>query len=139
MTTEETRTLVRTLYEAYAKGDGATVATLVDDDIEWIIHGPVQLFSFMGPRHGKAEVLETLAGIGKDYVLERYEPVWMVVEGDRAAVLSKAAFTQRSTNRRLSFNLANFVRVRDGRIVEFVELSNTFDLAEQALGRWLAV
>lgn len=139
MTTEETRTLVRTLYEAYAKGDGATVATLVDDDIEWIIHGPVQLFSFMGPRHGKAEVLETLAGIGKDYVLERYEPVWMVVEGDRAAVLSKAAFTQRSTNRRLSFNLANFVRVRDGRIIEFVELSNTFDLAEQALGRWLAV
>ena len=139
MTTEETRAVVRTLYEAYAKGDGATVATLIDDDIDWIIHGPVQLFSFMGPRHGKAEVLETLAGIGKDYALERYEPIWTVVEGDRAAVLSKAAFTQRSTNRRLSFNIANFIHVRDGRIVEFVEVSNTFDLAEQALGRWLVV
>jgi ketosteroid isomerase-like protein len=139
MTTEETRTLVRTLYEAYAQGDGAKVATLVDDDIDWIIHGPVQLFPFMGPRRGKAEVLETLAGISKDYTLERYEPIWMVVDGDRAAVQSKAAFTQRSTNRRLSFNIATFLRVRDGRIVEFVELSNTFDLAEQALGRWLAV
>jgi ketosteroid isomerase-like protein len=137
--TEATRALVRDLYAAYARGDGERVAQLIDDDIDWTIHGPVQVFPFIGPRRGKAEVLKTLADIGEGYAIERYEPDIVIVDGDRAAVLSNVAMRQRVTNRMLSFRLVNFLRFRDGKIVEFREFSDTFDVVEQALGRWLVV
>ncbi|HEX3859134.1 MAG TPA: nuclear transport factor 2 family protein, partial [Pseudolabrys sp.] len=57
--------------------------------------------------------------------------------GDRAAVMSDISLTQRSTGRKLRFRLANFLRIQDGGVIEFREFSNTFDVAEQALGREL--
>jgi ketosteroid isomerase-like protein len=137
VTNEDMRTMVRALYAAYAGGDDARVAAMIDDDVDWIIYGPVQVFSFVGARRGKTAVLETLAGIATEYAVERYQPEIIVVDGDRAAVMSNVAFVQRSTGRTLSFRNANFLRFRDGRLVEFREFSDTFDVVEQALGRWL--
>ena len=53
--------------------------------------------------------------------------------------MSNVAMRQRATNRMLSFRLANFLRFRDGKVFEFREFSDTFDIVEQALGRWLVV
>ena len=134
-----TRATVKALYEAYAGRDPDRVAALIHDDIEWIIYGPVQVFPFHGPRRGKAQVLDALAAIGKDYLLERYVPEIIIVEDDRAAVVSDAAFKQRATGRTLTMRLANFLRFRDGLLVEFREFSDTFDVVEQALGKWIEV
>ncbi|MND00314.1 hypothetical protein D3C83_188760 [compost metagenome] len=63
----------------------------------------------------------------------------IIVDGDRAAVMSEVAFRQRSTDRTLRFQLANFLRIQDGRLIEFREFANSFDLVEQALGRFIEV
>jgi ketosteroid isomerase-like protein len=139
VTENATRTAVEALYEAYAARDLDRVAALIHDDIEWIIYGPVQVFPFQGPRRGKAQVLDVLGAIGKDYALERYVPEIIIVEGERAAVMSNAAFVQRATNRTLSMRLADFLRFQDGRLIEFREFTDTFDAVEQALGKWLDV
>jgi ketosteroid isomerase-like protein len=137
--TESTRTIVRRLYEAYVRGERERVAELIDEDIDWIIHGPVDVFPFAGVRKGKEAVLKALAAIERDYQLKHYVPELMLADGDRAAVLSDVAFTQRATGRLLRFRLANFLRLHAGRLVEFREFSDTFDLTQQALGRWLDV
>ena len=139
MAGNDTRAIVKSFYEAYAAGDLDRVAALIHDDIAWIMYGPVQVFPFQGPRKGKAQVLDVLAAIGKDYGLERYVPEIIIVEGERAAVVSEAAFVQRATKRTLSVRLANFLRFSDGRLIEFREFTDTFDVVEQALGRWLDV
>jgi ketosteroid isomerase-like protein len=139
VTENATRAAVEALYEAYAARDLERVAALIHDDIEWIIYGPVQVFPFQGPRRGKAQVLDVLGAIGKDYALERYIPEIIIVEGERAAVMSDAAFVQRATNRTLSMRLADFLRFQDGRLIEFREFTDTFDAVEQALGKWLDV
>jgi len=139
MSEPTTRDLVTDLYAAYARGDADRIAELIDDGIDWIIHGPMQIFPFAGHRRGKMAVLEALGALAKDYVLERYEPRSMLVDGDRAAVMSDVAFKQRATGRTLRFHIANFLRFRDGRVVEFREFANTFDVVEQALGRMLPV
>ena len=64
-------------------------------------------------------MLEALSGIAEQYSVERYEPVTVIVEEDRAAVMSDASFVQRSSGRMLRFYLVNFLRFRDGKIVEF--------------------
>lgn len=135
----QTRVIVQDLRKAYVAGDVETVAALIDDDIDWCIYGPSRVFAFEGPRRGKAQAMEVLAAIGALFELKRYEHEQLIVEGDRAAVLSQTSFVQRSTGRTLSMRLINFIRVRDGKIVEFREFSDTFDAVEQAAGAWLAV
>ena len=134
-----TRAAVTELYDAYARRDFERFAAIIDDDIDWIIYGPVQVFPFAGQRRGRIAVLEALGGIAQDYLLERYEPRVIIVEGDRAAVMSDVAFQQRSTERTVSTQLANFLRFRNGKLIEFREFANSFDLVEQALGRWIDV
>jgi ketosteroid isomerase-like protein len=130
-----TRAVVNELYAAYAARNFQRIAESVDDDINWIIHAPVQVFPFAGSRRGRPAVLEALGGIVNEYTIERYEPRIVIVEADRAAVVSDAAFKQRSTGRIVKMQLANFLHFRGGRLIEFREFANTFDLAEQTLGR----
>ena len=139
MAEPSTRSAVQELYAAYKRGDGDRVAKLIDDDVDWIIYGPVDVFPFAGRRHGKSAALASLAGVARDYALDRYDLEAVVVDGDRAAVMSDVAFTQRATGRLLRFRIADFLRFRDGRVVEFREFCDSFDVVAQALGRYLEV
>jgi ketosteroid isomerase-like protein len=132
-----TRATVRELYDAYGRRDFERVAALIHDDIDWVIYGPVQVFPFAGARRGRAEVLKAMAGIAEHYALESYLPELIIVDGERAAVMSDVSFKQRATNRTLRFRLANFLRFQDGKVIEFREFANSFDLVQQALGREL--
>jgi ketosteroid isomerase-like protein len=137
--TAQTRAIVMDLHRAYRDGNAQRVAGLIHDDIDWVIYGPKHVFPFEGPRRGKKEVLEVLAAIGECFELKRYEHDILVCENDRAAVMSRTAFVQRATGRTLSLRLVNFIRIGDGKIIEFREISDTFDVVEQALGYHLAV
>lgn len=139
MTDDETRALTRDLHAAYARGDGARVAELFDEDIDWEIYGPAKVFSFAGKRRGKKEVLETLEALSKEFSAERYEPTVVLADGNRSAVMSDTTFRQTRTGRILSFRIADFMVFRNGRIVEFREFWDTFDVTEQALGTSLVV
>jgi len=139
MQTETTRAVVSDLYDAYARRDFDRVATLIHDEIDWIIYGPVQVFPFEGQRQGKVAVLEALGGIAKDYMVERYTPEVIIVEGERAAVMSDVAFVQRATGRTLRFRIADLLRCQEGKVIEFREFTDSFDLVEQALGKFIEV
>jgi ketosteroid isomerase-like protein len=83
---------------------------------------------------GAVEVMQEIAS---HYELKRYTPEITLADGDRAACLANVAFEQRATGRTLTFKIADFLRFEDNRLIEFRELSDTFDLTQQALGRWL--
>jgi ketosteroid isomerase-like protein len=128
---------VHELYDAYERRDFERVAALIHDDIGWVIYAPVGVFPFAGPRHGRTDVLEVMDRIAESYALISYKREIVIVEGDRAAVMSDVSFKQRATERMLRFRTANFLRFQDGRVIEFREFINSFDLVEQALGREL--
>jgi len=136
---DDTRRIVTDLYRYYAQGDGEKFAALLHEQIDWVIYAPIEVFPFAGQRHGREAVLAALAELAKQYALDRYQPERVIVDGDRAAVLSDVTFTQRATGRTLRFHIADFLRVQDGKVVEFREFTNTFDVVEQALGRWLQI
>jgi len=139
VTDDDTRATVHTLYDAYERRDLERISALIHDDIDWVIYGPVNVFPFVGARRGRTAVLQALAGIAEAFALEAYRPEVIIVEGDRAAVTSNVRFTQRATNRLLRFSVANFLRFSDGRLIEFREFSNTFDVVQQVLGHELNI
>lgn len=135
MSESQTRETVRALYNAFEKRDFDAFAALIHDDIDWIIHGPMEVFPFAGMRRGRLAVLQALAGMGLTYSLDNYAPDFIVIDGDRAAVMADVALTQFATGRILRFRIANFLRIQDGRLIEFREFADSFDQVEQALGR----
>ncbi len=137
MAESDTRQAVNGLYDAYVKRDLERVASFIHDDIDWVIYAPRHLFGFTGPRQGKEAVLAALGEIAKAYSLKDYVPKITIVDGDRAAVVSEVRFKHHVTGRVLNFRLADVMRLRDGKIIEFEEFIDTIDVAEQALGRHL--
>jgi ketosteroid isomerase-like protein len=131
------RASVRDLYDAYGRRDFERVAALIHDDIDWVIYAPIAVFAFAGPRHGRAAVLAAMAEIAVHFSLEGYQPEIMIVDGERAALMSNVSYRQRSTGRVLRIRVAGFLRWREGRLIEYREFVDSFDAVEQALGREL--
>ena len=63
----------------------------------------------------------------------------MIVDGDRATVVSDVAFTQRTSQRRLNFRIVDLMKIESGKITEFEEFIDTFDVVDQALGHHLSL
>jgi ketosteroid isomerase-like protein len=137
--TETTRALVHRIYDAYSRGDASVFVDVIHPDIDWVIHGPIEIFPFAGPRKGKEAVVSALQSIAHLYELKRYVPEIVVVDGEQVAQLSNVAFLQRVTGRVLTFKIVDFLRFEQGLLVEFRELMDSFDVTQQALGRWLRV
>ena len=131
----ETREVLAALFDAHRRRDFDSFGALLHDDIDWIIHGPIEVFPFAGLRRGRPAVLQALAVMGLSYSLHSCEPDFTIVEDDRAAVMADVSLTQLATGRLLRFRAANLIRVQDRRVVEFREFADSFDQAEQALGR----
>jgi ketosteroid isomerase-like protein len=139
MSEEETRAAVRDLLDAFSRGDFERLARRYHDDVDYMFYAPVSVFPFTGPRRGKAAVFQAFADIFKLYRLERQVVEAVIVEGDRASALSDVTLIQRSTERTVRSWVASFYRFRDGRVIEYRGFIDSFDAAEQALGRWIDV
>ncbi len=134
MNESATRATVEDVYDAYGRRDMERVAALLHDDIDWVIYGPIEVFPFVGMRRGRKAVLEAIVTLFELFSLESHQREIMIVEGDRAAIMSDVGFKQRATGRTLRFRVANFMRFQDGRLIEFREFADSFDLVEQAIG-----
>jgi ketosteroid isomerase-like protein len=130
------RSVVEAFYRDYATRDATKIAAYLDDDVQWIIGGPVDLLPFCGTHRGKAAVLD-LIGRQVPAVLRTYSyvPDAILVDGDQAATLSRQSSRRAADGRSISYRVANFMRFRDGKLVENLSLVDTFDAVEQLIGR----
>jgi len=55
----------------------------------------------------------------------------------RPALISDVSYRKSSTGRVLRMRIASFLRLQDGRVIEYREFIDSFDALEQALGRQL--
>ena len=115
--------------------DPRLIEPFLDDDVDWLVTGPVELLQFCGQRLGKAEVLDCLTR-QHTAVLDTFKVVVasLLIDGDRVASLSRLIGIQRGTGRTVSYNQAQFLRFRDGRIVEYRGIIDSFNAAEQIIG-----
>jgi ketosteroid isomerase-like protein len=139
MTEAVPRAVVEAFYKAYAARDAEKMAEFLDDDVDWTISGPVDVLPFCGKRHGKAAVLELVErGVPAVFEIFSFISDSMVIDGDQAATLNRLAATG-PNGRIIRYRLAHFMRFRAGKVVENLSLLDSFDAAEQVLGRPLTV
>jgi len=129
------RAVVLAIQDAFAKADYERMAALYDDEIDWLFHGPVSIFPEIGQRHGKVEVFRAFEALNTLYRFDRYVMDQLVAEADWAAGIADVTMTQRASGRTIQCRIASFHRVRNGRLVHYRGFNDSFDAAEQVLGR----
>jgi ketosteroid isomerase-like protein len=131
------RALAEIFYRASAERDVERALAIVADDVSWLVQGPVDVFPFLGQRHGKAAVREGYRDIARKLEITSYDVEALLVDGDRSAALIRISSIVRATGRTMSVRTSQFARFRNGLIVEMVAVIDTYDMVEQTLGRSL--
>ena len=135
MSQEAARGFVHAFCDAMTSRDAGRIAPFLDDDVEWIVFGPVDLFPFFGQHKGKAAVLAMFREMMSVLQLRRCESDSLVMDGDKAAALVKINALDMSTGRMLSLRLAKFATFHGHKLVSLKAVFDSFDVAEQAMGR----
>jgi ketosteroid isomerase-like protein len=135
----EIRRLMDEWFEAHQRKDFGFVEQLIADDIEWTMHGPPQAFPVPTELYGKAAVLDALKRISEALNVVRNVHREVLVDGNRAAVISDRTVVQRATGRTLVYRVAAFLTFRDGKLAAYQSFYDSFDMLEQVIGKHLDV
>ncbi len=125
----------RALHRAINERQFDDVTELIDDEVEWAIFGPIDMFPFLGARRGKAAVLEVIRQIAENFRVYRFDRETVLLGVDSAASMLRFSFTSLGSNKPISLRLAHFAQFKAGRLSRIRVLLDTFDLVEQTLGR----
>jgi len=125
----------RALHSAINERQLEDLQAQIDDDVDWVIYGPVDLFPFLGARRGKAAVLEVCRQVSENVRVRRLERESIVLGEDSAASMMRYSLTMLDSNKPINLRLAHFAQFKAGRLLNIRVLLDTYDLVEQALGQ----
>ena len=125
----------RALHRALSERRHEELENLIDDDVDWAIYGPIDMFPFLGARRGKEAVLEVIRQIADNIRVHRFDRETIMLGVDSAASMLRYSLTSLDSNKPISLRIAHFAQFKAGRLASIRVLVDTFDLVEQALGR----
>ena len=102
----------RALHRAINERQPEDLETLIDDDVDWAIYGPIDMFPFLGARQGKAAVLEVCRQIADNIRVQRFDRESVMLGVDSAASMMRYSLTALDSNRPISLRRAHAKEVR---------------------------
>jgi ketosteroid isomerase-like protein len=124
----------RAFHRAVNERQIADIAELIDEDVDWAIYGPIDLFPFFGARRGKAAVLDVITQIADNVRVHRFERESIMLGVDSAASMTRYSLTALDSNKPISVRTAHFAQFRAGLLTSLRVVVDTFDLVEQTVG-----
>jgi uncharacterized protein len=108
---------VRTIYEAFGRGDVDAILERCTDDVDWAADAAIEAAPWHGVKHGKNEVPSFFAGIAQTGPVTEFTPLSFAGndEGD-VMVFLRYAFTVTATGKDVATNLHHYFRFRDGKV-----------------------
>src|ERR1700721_3864072 len=125
----------RALHRAINERQPEDLETLIDEDVDWTVYGPICMFPFLGARRGKAAVLEVIRQIAENVRIHRFDRESVMLAEDSAASMMRYSLTALDSNKPVSLRLAHFAKFRAGRVISIIVVVVTLHLVGQTLGR----
>src|SRR6201995_461454 len=110
------------------------LAAALDDDVDWAIYGPIDMFPFLGARRGKEAGAEVVRQISENVRVHRFDRETIMLGVDSAASMMRYSLTALDSNKPISLRVAHFAQFRGGRLTNFRVLVDSLDLVEQTVG-----
>ena len=124
----------RALHRAINERQFTEIEPLIDDDVDWTIHGPVELFPYFGSRRGKAAVLEVIRQVADRVRVHRFDRESIMLGVEQASSMLRYSLTLLDSNKPVRVRLAHFAQFREGRLFSLRILVDSYELVEQAIG-----
>jgi ketosteroid isomerase-like protein len=124
----------RALHRAINERQLSEIEPLIDEDVEWTIHGPVDLFPYFGARRGKAAVMEVIRQFAERVRVHRFDRESIMLGMESASSMLRYSLTMLDSNKPVRVRLAHFAQFRDGRLFNMRILVDGYELLEQAIG-----
>ena len=99
---------------------------LLSDDVQWrsLAAGAAGM-EFTRACLSKDEVQRYFEELGKDWEMISYNADEFIAQGDRVVMLGSCAWKHRGTGKTVKSPKADVIRMRDGKIVDFMEFYDT--------------
>ena len=85
----------RALHRAINERQYADIESLIDEDVDWAIFGPIDMFPFFGARRGRPAVVEVIKQIAENVQVHRFERESVMLAEEAAGLLLLAYVMQR--------------------------------------------
>ncbi|MDP3074448.1 nuclear transport factor 2 family protein [Bradyrhizobium sp.] len=125
----------RALHRAINERRFEDIEALIDDEVDWAIYGPIDMFPFLGARRGREAVIEVIRQIAENVRVHRFDRESIMLGEESASSMLRYSLTAMDSNKPISLRIAHFAQFKAGRLFSIRVLVDTFDLVEQALGR----
>ncbi|HZX89671.1 MAG TPA: nuclear transport factor 2 family protein [Rudaea sp.] len=138
MTETDNVALIREAYEQWHDSRGASVGKWLD----LMSHG-VRFRSLAGGAAGlefsrdcasRDDVARYFAELGNDWDMIHYTVDELIAQGDRVVMLGSCGWKNRRTGIAVQTAKADFLRLKDGKVVEFFEFFDTAQAMAASLG-----
>jgi len=133
------RHVAEAFYSALACRDLERIDPFLDDDVDWLMVGPIELFGFCGQHYGRESVLNAYRQLARIEEARSSAYEFLLVDGDCASALTRLTNIQNQTGHEINFRVAHFARFRDGKDIEYCSMPDSLGKIEQTLGRPLDV
>lgn len=121
---------IQALFAKRTAGDMGKVLELLAEDVQFSVKGHWTAFPYPGPARGKTMVAEAMATIIVQYEHCGSAVHEMIIDGDRVAVRRTAKIRHRGTGKVGNIEIADFIRFREGLLLEWTEVVDSMALAQ---------
>jgi len=154
-TLQPNSTLIAAYLDAVIRKDASAVDRFFDPDVEYMVNGipmpdpagvlpPISrdcqsALPWLGLHRGRMAVKGFLAHMHRNLEVTAFGPREVISEGNKAAAFGWFRLHALATGRTVDISYSIFFELRDGLIVRYHFLENTFDVAAafRASGSWL--
>ena len=119
MSTNDNVKTIQAVYEAFGRGDIATILDVLTDDVDWASEADSTEVPWWGVRHGKAEVADFFTQLGTEMEVEEFTPLAIIGDGDVVLTVARYRAKSRTNGKAATMNLHHHWTFRDGKIAYY--------------------
>ena len=128
MSEQENTQLVRSMFEAFQKGDVPGVLDTLTEDVEWRLAGPTEV-TYAGIRRGRDQVAEVFKVLGETSEFEQFELHDYIAQGDKVVVLGHERQRVKATGQVVETEWAMVFGLHQGKVARFHNYVDTHAVA----------
>jgi uncharacterized protein len=132
--------VIKDAYAAFQRGDIAAILNACDENVQWQgVIGTEGVLPQSGLRRGRAQVAEFFKQVAETTDFKSFEPKEFVAQGDKVVALGSYAARLKPSGQNYSSDWVMVFTVRNGKVTEFREFSDSAQLVRAYKGATASV
>jgi hypothetical protein len=124
MSEQANERMIRSVYEAFGRGDVPAILGMLADDVDWYDPGPPEV-THAGRYRGRDDVGRFFSKVGESLDIEAFQQTEFIAKGDRVIVLGSIRAKVKQTGLVYDSEFAMSWTLRDGRITKWQVYEDT--------------